>query len=110
MCPERKPAIPDSQSKLRLLRKKFDYVTAAIAETRHVDRTKPQAIADSHMGHKYFPENSGLFPQYVNKEVMSVFMEFEQAEAEAEVEAAWVTVCSDACRTMEKSPNTCRSV
>lgn len=72
VCPERKPDVPDSSNKLRLLRKKFDYVTAAIAETRHTDRSKPQAIVDSHSGHKYFPQNSGLFPQYVNKKVVVV--------------------------------------
>lgn len=70
VCPERKPAIPDNKIKLRLIRKKFDYVSAAIAETRHADRTRPQAIADSHKGHKYFPQNSGLFPEYVNKKVI----------------------------------------
>lgn len=73
VCPERKPDVPDSRNKLRLIRKKFDYVTAAIAETRHTDRTKPQAIVDSHSGHKYYPENSGLFPQYVNKKVVIVY-------------------------------------
>lgn len=61
--------IPDSSNKLRLIRKRFDYVTSAIGETRHTDRTKPQAIADSYKGHKYFPQNSGLLPQYVNKKV-----------------------------------------
>ncbi|CAG05464.1 unnamed protein product [Tetraodon nigroviridis] len=64
VCPERKPAIPDSRNKLLLIRKKFDYVAAAIAETRVPDRTRPQAIADFHVGHEYFPKNSGLFPQY----------------------------------------------
>lgn len=105
MCPERKPDVPDSKNKLQLIRKKFDYVTAAIAETRHPDRSKPQAIADSHKGHKYFPENSGLFPQYVNKKVIILYLECLNTQEEA----VWVNICSDVCRTMEKSPRTCKS-
>uniref|UniRef100_A0A674MXW3 Uncharacterized protein n=1 Tax=Takifugu rubripes TaxID=31033 RepID=A0A674MXW3_TAKRU len=74
VCDERKPLIPDSKNKLQLRRKKIDYVTTAIAEQRCTDRSRPQAIADSHKGHKYFPENSGLFPQHVNKKVVILYL------------------------------------
>lgn len=105
ICPERKPAIPDSKNKLRLIRKKFDYVSAAIAETRHADRTRPQAIADSHKGHKYFPQNSGLFPEYVNKKVIIWKLQCLGRRGRS----VRANICSDVCRTMEKSPHTCNN-
>lgn len=77
VCGERKPQVPDGRSRLRLVRRKVDYVSDAIAERRQVDRSQPESVADSHRGHTYLAKDSGLFPQHVNKKVSSPPPPFE---------------------------------